>query len=168
VVGSSAALLLVVVLYFYLPESIKFLVLRKRNRLSVRGCHRAPDAIALELNADGFHSRLLGARNSARPQRVSGLIYPTAIRSLGAGWMHGIGRFGAIAAPLIGGWLISLHFSQQTLFSAPALPLPIGALAAFGLACLGMARFKGHRLDETAAAESKRAVGAAGVTALPQ
>jgi MFS family permease len=96
------------------------------------------------------------------------LIYPTAIRSLGAGWMHGIGRFGAIAAPLIGGWLISLHFSQQTLFSAPALPLPIGALAAFGLACLGMARFKGHRLDETAAAESKRAVGAAGVTALPQ
>ena len=117
-VGSSAALLLVVVLYFYLPESIKFLVLRKRNRLSVRGCHRAPDAIALELNADGFHSRLLGARNSARPQRVSGLIYPTAIRSLGAGWMHGIGRFGAIAAPLIGGWLISLHFSQQTLFSA--------------------------------------------------
>ena len=87
---------------------------------------------------------------------VSGLIYPTAIRSKGAGWMHGIGRFGAISAPLIGGWLIAMQLSQQTLFLAPAVPLAIGAIAAFVLARMCVARFKCHRLDETEAVEPTR------------
>lgn len=87
---------------------------------------------------------------------VAGLIYPTAIRSKGAGWMHGIGRFGAISAPLIGGWLIAKQFSQQALFVAPAVPLAVGAILAVVLASLCMARFKGPRLDETAAIAPQR------------
>jgi AAHS family 4-hydroxybenzoate transporter-like MFS transporter len=83
---------------------------------------------------------------------VSGSIYPTAIRSKGAGWMHGIGRFGAISAPLIGGWLISAGFSQQALFFMPSIPLAIGAVAAVVLAGLCIARFKGSHLGETAVA----------------
>ncbi len=84
---------------------------------------------------------------------VSGLIYPTAIRSKGAGWMHGIGRFGAISAPLIGGWLIAMQLSQQTLFLAPAVPLAFGAVAAIVLARLCMKRFKGPRIEESAVTE---------------
>ena len=91
---------------------------------------------------------------------VSGLIYPTAIRSKGAGWMHGIGRFGAISAPLIGGWLIAMQFSQQSLFFAPAVPLAIGAIAAVALARLCAARFQGYRLDEFAAVDPRQKVGA--------
>jgi AAHS family 4-hydroxybenzoate transporter-like MFS transporter len=81
---------------------------------------------------------------------VSGLIYPTAIRSKGAGWMHGIGRFGAISAPLIGGWLITLGFSQQALFSVPSASLGIGVVAAVVLARFCNARFKGSTLGELA------------------
>ena len=95
---------------------------------------------------------------------VSGLIYPTAIRSKGAGWMHGIGRFGAISAPLIGGWLIAMQLSQQALFLAPAIPLAFGAVAAIVLARLCMKRFRGPRIEENAVMEP---VAMPGVTAPP-
>ena len=118
-----------------------------RHRMSVCCCDRPANSVALEFTITVFMAgfSLLGIQLSLNA--VSGLIYPTAIRSKGAGWMHGIGRFGAISAPLIGGWLITMQFSQQSLFFAPAVPLAIGAIAAVALASLCAARFQGYRLD---------------------
>lgn len=79
-----------------------------------------------------------------------GLIYPTAIRANGAGWASSIGRFGAILGPMIGGQLLSMHFSVQQLFISPILPLAIGCATAVILARLCATRFRGHRLGDAA------------------
>jgi MFS transporter, AAHS family, 4-hydroxybenzoate transporter len=54
---------------------------------------------------------------------LSGRIYPSAIRSTGAGWALGAGRVGAIAGPLLGGVLLELGFRVQHIFVAAALPV---------------------------------------------
>ncbi|HTH98687.1 MAG TPA: MFS transporter [Stellaceae bacterium] len=47
---------------------------------------------------------------------LSGALYPTALRSTGAGWASGFGRIGAIIGPVLGGVLISLHLSLPMVF----------------------------------------------------
>ena len=54
---------------------------------------------------------------------VAGVFYPTFIRSTGVGWANGIGRFGSIAGPMIGGILISSGYSVSVLFGFAAIPL---------------------------------------------
>lgn len=77
-----------------------------------------------------------------------GLIYPTRVRATGAGWSFGIGRLGGIIGPMLGAWLISMHLSMQQLFIAPAVPLAIGAVAAFVLVQICRKRFRGDRLGD--------------------
>jgi MFS transporter, AAHS family, 4-hydroxybenzoate transporter len=60
---------------------------------------------------------------------TAGLLYPTAIRSKGAGFAHSIGRFGAIGGPLLAGFLIAQHATLTVLFIVPAIPLAIAACA---------------------------------------
>jgi AAHS family 4-hydroxybenzoate transporter-like MFS transporter len=48
--------------------------------------------------------------------------YPTEIRGTGSGWALGVGRLGSIAGPLIGGLMLSQHWSAQQIFLATALP----------------------------------------------
>ncbi|MGH7091880.1 MAG: MFS transporter, partial [Stellaceae bacterium] len=55
--------------------------------------------------------------------------YPTYIRATGVGWALGIGRCGAIAGPAIGGTILALHMSGETLFMVAAIP-PLIAVAA--------------------------------------
>ena len=43
---------------------------------------------------------------------LSGLAYPPAIRSTGAGWALGAGRVGSIAGPLLGGALLEFGFQD--------------------------------------------------------
>jgi AAHS family 4-hydroxybenzoate transporter-like MFS transporter len=81
---------------------------------------------------------------------ASGLLYPTAIRSRGVGWALGIGRFGSIAGPLVGGRLLALNLPTQQLFLAASLPMIAGAAAA---GCIALSRYRklGHtRLEEIA------------------
>lgn len=59
---------------------------------------------------------------------LASTIYPTAIRSSGAGWALGIGRFGSIMGPLIGGWLIGAGLSSTALFACAAVPALLSAL----------------------------------------
>src|SRR5579872_7243043 len=47
---------------------------------------------------------------------ISGTIYPTYIRSTGAGWAFGVGRVGSILGPVIGGVLIGWHQPTSLLF----------------------------------------------------
>jgi len=65
---------------------------------------------------------------------LSGLAYPPAIRSTGAGWALGAGRIGTITGPLLGGLLLSLGFRRNNMFVAAAIP---GFLATLLMAILG-------------------------------
>ena len=67
---------------------------------------------------------------------ASGMIYPTAVRSNGSGWAFGIGRFGSICGPILGGYLIAQHLSLQQLFLIWSIPSCIGFLACLTLAVL--------------------------------
>jgi len=81
---------------------------------------------------------------------VSGLLYPTAIRSNGVGWANAIGRFGAISGPMIGGLLIGRHLPLQRLFLAPVVPLLVGAIASFVLMRVCFKLFGGRHLEAEA------------------
>ena len=65
---------------------------------------------------------------------ASGLLYPTTIRARGVGWALGIGRFGSMLGPLIGGLLIGMQLPLQRLFLLAAAPMVIGLIASIGVA----------------------------------
>jgi AAHS family 4-hydroxybenzoate transporter-like MFS transporter len=58
-------------------------------------------------------------------------FYPTGLRSTGLGWALGIGRFGSIVGPVLGGFLLSLGWQSNTLFTVIAVPAAISSLAVF-------------------------------------
>ena len=49
---------------------------------------------------------------------LPGAMYPTAIRSTGAGWATGVGRLGNVAGALLGGVLLGLGWSSQEMLLA--------------------------------------------------
>lgn len=59
----------------------------------------------------------------------AGDFYPSTIRATGVGFASGIGRTGAIVAPVLIGWLISMHLPLEQNFLAIALAGLIGAAA---------------------------------------
>jgi AAHS family 4-hydroxybenzoate transporter-like MFS transporter len=59
---------------------------------------------------------------------IAGTIYPTDIRSTGAGWALGVGRIGSILGPVLGGVLISAHLPMRLLFIYTALVVLICAV----------------------------------------
>ncbi len=79
---------------------------------------------------------------------AAGLLYPTASRSKGVGWALGIGRFGAILGPLIGGALLGMNLPLRQLFLAAAAPMLAGAVAALVLLRLCYVRLGGLRLSD--------------------
>lgn len=64
----------------------------------------------------GFFS--IGAQLSA--VSLAAVFYPTSVRATGIGWSMGIGRGGAIAGPVIGGFLIGAGVPVSGLFLAAA------------------------------------------------
>jgi AAHS family 4-hydroxybenzoate transporter-like MFS transporter len=71
---------------------------------------------------------------------LAGSYYPTALRSTGIGWSLGIGRFGSILGPVVGGTLIGLAWTPAALFTASAIPALVSAAMTFA-----MVRFGGRR-----------------------
>jgi AAHS family 4-hydroxybenzoate transporter-like MFS transporter len=61
---------------------------------------------------------------------VAAGYYPTAIRSTGVGWCLGIGRFGSILGPVLGGALL-ISAGTHTVFWIIAVPALIATTAAF-------------------------------------
>lgn len=59
----------------------------------------------------------------------TGQFYPLAIRSTGLGWALGIGRVGAIIAPILIGILVNLSLALEMNFIAIAIPALIAAFA---------------------------------------
>ncbi|MFQ5982294.1 MAG: MFS transporter [Woeseiaceae bacterium] len=62
---------------------------------------------------------------------VAARIYPTELRTTGIGWTIGVGRFGAIVGPYLGGIMIALQWSTATNFVLFAIPLLVAGFAAF-------------------------------------
>jgi AAHS family 4-hydroxybenzoate transporter-like MFS transporter len=59
--------------------------------------------------------------------------YPTAARATGVSWMLGMGRFGSIAGPLVGGALLGLGWSFGAIFGLLAIPALCAAIAVASL-----------------------------------
>ena len=57
------------------------------------------------------------------------LLYPAAIRATGMGWAIGIGRIGAILAPLVAGVLVDARWPSAWLYAAFAVPLVLAVLS---------------------------------------
>jgi MFS transporter, AAHS family, 4-hydroxybenzoate transporter len=79
---------------------------------------------------------------------ASGLLYPTAFRSRGVGWALGVGRFGSIVGPMLGGILIGMKVSLPRLFLFAAVPMVIGFICSLGAARLSYTRLGGVQLDD--------------------
>ena len=62
---------------------------------------------------------------------LAATYYPTAERSTGVGWSLGIGRFGSIVGPVLGGILIQYQWSNASIFFAVAVPAVISAVMLF-------------------------------------
>lgn len=60
---------------------------------------------------------------------VAGIVYPTWMRSTGAGWATGVGRTGSILGPVLGGFLISFGLPTRNLFFLVAVPVAVAATA---------------------------------------
>jgi AAHS family 4-hydroxybenzoate transporter-like MFS transporter len=81
---------------------------------------------------------------------ASGLLYPTASRSSGVGWALGIGRFGSIAGPLVGGLLVGMKVPARQLFVLAAMPMVAGLIASICIVRHRYRRLGGVHLDEMA------------------
>jgi MFS transporter, AAHS family, 4-hydroxybenzoate transporter len=79
---------------------------------------------------------------------ASGLLYPTAFRSRGSGWALGVGRFGSVIGPLLGGVLIGMRLPLRQLFLLASLPMAAGLIAAAIIARLCHSRFGGLQIDD--------------------
>jgi AAHS family 4-hydroxybenzoate transporter-like MFS transporter len=85
----------------------------------------------------------------------TGMLYPTSFRAFAAGWAFSVSRIGAVAGPILGGYLVAQKLTPQQLFFFPVIPLVIGIGLAAVLAMLCHRRFRGYQLDEAAADSAK-------------
>jgi MFS transporter, AAHS family, 4-hydroxybenzoate transporter len=60
-------------------------------------------------------------------------LYPTSIRSTAVGWGLGMGRAGGIVGPTLGGILLAMHFSADSVFRLTVVPELIAGLSTFAL-----------------------------------
>ena len=59
----------------------------------------------------------------------AGSLYPTAIRSTGVAWAFGIGRFGAMLGPALGGWMLAENLGAEPTFVIAALPITVAIVS---------------------------------------
>ena len=76
---------------------------------------------------------IIGSQTGANA--TCGKLYPARMRTSGLGWALGIGRLGGIAAPVLGGYLLSLGMVPTQIFLSACLFAVIAA-AATGLLAL--------------------------------
>jgi AAHS family 4-hydroxybenzoate transporter-like MFS transporter len=88
-----------------------------------------PMILAIAVGITGFG--VAGSQNSLNT--VSGMLYPTAIRSTGVGWSMGIGRIGSIVGPTLGGVLIAAQWDVAMIINVQAIPALIAAICVLGL-----------------------------------
>jgi MFS transporter, AAHS family, 4-hydroxybenzoate transporter len=78
-------------------------------------------------------------------QSILGLYYPTVERARGAGWAASMGKIGSVAAPLMGGWLLSSQMTSRSPFLVLAA-FPV--LLVMAMLCLAaVARHGGRTIN---------------------
>jgi len=65
---------------------------------------------------------------------VAAKLYPTEFKSTGIGWGIGLGRFGGIAGPALGGLLIGMGMGMASSFAVFAIPTLLGGIVTLLLA----------------------------------
>jgi len=80
---------------------------------------------------------IIGSQTGANA--TCGKLYPARMRTTGLGWALGIGRLGGIAAPVLGGWLLSLGLAPTHIFLSACLFALVAATAT------GLLAFRGAR-----------------------
>jgi AAHS family 4-hydroxybenzoate transporter-like MFS transporter len=88
---------------------------------------------------------IIGSQTGANA--TCGKLYPARMRTSGIGWALGIGRLGGIAAPVLGGYLLSLGLPPTRIFLSACLFALIAAAATALLA------FRGSRVQLPGAEE---------------
>ena len=91
---------------------------------------------------------IVGSQTGANA--VAGKLYPARMRTSGIGWALGIGRLGGIAAPVLGGYLLSIGLPPREIFLSACGFALIAAIAAALLVFRGA---RGPVLTPQAAAE---------------
>ncbi len=79
---------------------------------------------------------------------VAAETYATTIRSTGVGWALAVGRIGSIAAPMLGGVMLTMQWSLQQIFLASSVPAIFAAAAV--LTTIAMNR-RARRVDSIGA-----------------
>lgn len=92
----------------------------------------------------GAGAAMIGSQLGANAMVAA--LYPARIRSTGIGWALGIGRFGGIAGPAIGGTLLGFGLPPKQIFLCACVPALIAATCTF------MLTLKAARNRETVAA----------------
>ena len=64
---------------------------------------------------------------------ISGMVYPTFIRSTGTGAAFAVARIGALIGPAFGGLLLYLGTPIVWIFILGAIPMVLSSAAAYGL-----------------------------------
>jgi AAHS family 4-hydroxybenzoate transporter-like MFS transporter len=82
---------------------------------------------------------IIGSQTGANG--TCGKLYPARMRTSGLGWALGVGRLGGIAAPVLGGYLLSLGMAPTHIFLSACLFALIAAAATALLA------FRGSRVS---------------------
>ena len=82
---------------------------------------------------------IIGSQTGANG--ACGKLYPARMRTSGLGWALGIGRLGGIAAPVLGGYLLSLGLPPTRIFLSACVFALIAAAATALLA------FRGGRVE---------------------
>jgi AAHS family 4-hydroxybenzoate transporter-like MFS transporter len=78
---------------------------------------------------------IIGSQTGANA--TCGKLYPARMRTTGLGWALGIGRLGGIAAPVLGGYLLTLGLPPTQIFLSACLFAVIAAVATALLAFRG-------------------------------
>jgi AAHS family 4-hydroxybenzoate transporter-like MFS transporter len=87
---------------------------------------------------------IIGSQTGANA--ACGKLYPARMRTSGLGWALGIGRLGGIAAPMLGGYLLSVGLPPRQIFLSACLFAVIAAVAT------GLLALRGVRLSDSPAA----------------
>jgi AAHS family 4-hydroxybenzoate transporter-like MFS transporter len=89
---------------------------------------------------------IIGSQTGANA--TCGKLYPARMRTTGLGWALGIGRLGGIAAPVLGGWLLSLGLAPTHIFLSACFFALVAATAT------GLLAFRGVRGEILTAQEA--------------
>lgn len=81
---------------------------------------------------------IIGSQTGANG--TCGKLYPARMRTTGMGWALGIGRLGGIAAPVLGGWLLSIGIAPTRIFLCAC------AFALIAAAATALLVFRGSRV----------------------